>query len=234
MKDISDCFEDLSHALRVLQEADHKAHTQKLILLDVREAVWNIETAYAATLNSVHSLCDAAIGARIVSNYVLYNTVEISALLALRNARHHNHARKIRTIYRFHLDDSPESTMTYDLINYPVHPENSEGFEVYISAYDLLELLNLPEAKTRIRVAKSLELKIYLGISTFSPEIARRQFLNFISILINGCVEIHKLIGAHITPTSVEAKLFHFLFDNMPKTDLKTHLHQELILPPLK
>lgn len=59
MSQITDAFEDLSHALRVLLEANYHAHQSGLLELDRAEAVGNIETALAAVLISFHSLYDA-------------------------------------------------------------------------------------------------------------------------------------------------------------------------------
>lgn len=59
MSQITDAFEDLSHALRILLEADDRAHRQGLLQIDRAEAVGNIDTALGAVLNAFHSLYDA-------------------------------------------------------------------------------------------------------------------------------------------------------------------------------
>jgi hypothetical protein len=51
---VSDAFEDLSHAFRVLLEADDRANRQGLLQLDRAEAVGNIEIALAAVLNTFY------------------------------------------------------------------------------------------------------------------------------------------------------------------------------------
>lgn len=51
---VTDAFEDLSHAFRVLLEADIRANRQGLLQLDRAEAVGNIETALASVMNAFH------------------------------------------------------------------------------------------------------------------------------------------------------------------------------------
>ncbi len=52
MSQITDAFEDLSHAFRVLLEADDRAHRQRLLQLHQAEAVGNIETSLARILGA--------------------------------------------------------------------------------------------------------------------------------------------------------------------------------------
>ena len=58
MTTISDAFEDLSHALRVLLEAHLRANGG-LLQIDRAEAVGNIEAGLSGVLNAFHSLYDA-------------------------------------------------------------------------------------------------------------------------------------------------------------------------------
>lgn len=93
MNEISDAFESLAHALRVLLEADWHAKVGGLLEVDRAEAVGNIEAALAGVLNAFHSLYDAINKSTDVA-IEWYANPELAMILVLRNARHHNHAKK--------------------------------------------------------------------------------------------------------------------------------------------
>ncbi|WP_338943590.1 hypothetical protein [Paraburkholderia sp. 22B1P] len=97
MNSVSHSFEDLAQALRILLEAHSRAERQGLIRIDRAEATGNIENAVSGVLNAYHSLFDAMSKAQMQPDW--YRTPELALMLVLRNARHHNHARKIRTLY---------------------------------------------------------------------------------------------------------------------------------------
>ncbi|WP_025998430.1 hypothetical protein [Xanthomonas phaseoli] len=58
MTTLTDAFDDFSHALRALQEADYRANSG-LLVVDRAEAVGNIENAWSSVLSAFHSLYDA-------------------------------------------------------------------------------------------------------------------------------------------------------------------------------
>ena len=92
-------FEDLAQTFRVLLESDWKF--KQLITVDRPEAVGTLETAINAKLNAFHNLYDLML--QNLGNPVdWYLTPELCVILSIRNARHHNKANRIRSIYNFH------------------------------------------------------------------------------------------------------------------------------------
>ena len=92
-------FEDLAQTFRVLLESDWKF--KQLITVDRPEAVGTLETAINTKLNAFHNLYDLML--KDLGNPVdWYSTPELCVILSIRNARHHNKANRIRSIYNFH------------------------------------------------------------------------------------------------------------------------------------
>ena len=89
MSPVSNAFEDLSHALRLLLEADMRANAGGLLQIDRAEAVGNIESALAGVLNAFHSQYDAT-NKDDSLNIEWQTTPELAIILALRNAREHS------------------------------------------------------------------------------------------------------------------------------------------------
>lgn len=119
MNTITDAFDDFSHSLRVLQEADFRA-ASGLLVVDRAEAVGNIENAWSSVLNAFHSLYDAM---EKDPGYSLdwYAKPELALILVLRNARHHNHARKVRTLYAHYVQEAEKigRLEMYLLLDFP-------------------------------------------------------------------------------------------------------------------
>jgi hypothetical protein len=144
---IDHAFDDLAHSLRVLLEAHYRAHGGGLLMVDRAEAVGNIENALSSVLNGFHSLYDA-MGSELNERPIdWYTNGPLATILALRNARHHNKANKIRTLYNYHARESarPDRMTSYVLIDFPASEEGADTFDVYISWSDLDQLLAMPK-----------------------------------------------------------------------------------------
>jgi hypothetical protein len=217
---VNDAFEDLAHALRVLIEAHIRAH-QGLLQVDRAEAVGNIDNAFASVLNAFHSLYDALNKDGAPVNW--YDIPELSVVLALRNARHHNLANKIRTLYTYHGQEAekiPDLT-SYVLVNFPAQEEGASTFEVYVSWGDLKELLSLPTSVSRIRSQTAKQIIEYLQAEKFAGY-ARdyglaegRVFVNAVPLIVNAAAKIVPLIKSKISPRSMESELYLRLFEDM-------------------
>lgn len=228
---ITDAFEDLSHALRVLLEADARANRQGLLQLDRAEAVGNIETALAAVMNAFHSLYDA-MGKEGHGGLIdWYKTPELATVLTLRNARHHNQAKKVRTMYSYYAQEAAKigRMEMYILVDFPATEEGADTFDVYISWADLKTLLSLPAAETRIRDAAAQSIRAYLGSSKF-PEYAthyeldeERVFFNVVPIFVNAAVKIVPLIKHLVSPRSMEGETYLRLFQHVSPADTQNH-----------
>lgn len=232
MSQITDAFEDLSHALRVLLEANYHAHQGGLLELDRAEAVGNIETALAAVLNSFHSLYDA-MDKEGHSNLVdWYKTPELATLLILRNARHHNQAKKIRTMYSYYAQEAKKigRMEMYILVDFPAQEEGADTFDVYLSWADLKRLFALPAQDTRIREVIADSIRDYLATDKFRNYAAdydieeERVFFNVVPLFVNAAIKVVPLIKDLVSPRSMEGETYLTLFQHVPPSD--THNHE--------
>lgn len=228
---ITDAFEDLSHALRVLLEADASANRQGLLLIDRAEAVGNIETALSAVMNSFHSLYDAMKKEGHGGVCDWYKAPELATVLTLRNARHHNHARKIRTLYSYYAQEAKKigQMERYVLVDFSASEEGGDTFDVYMSWADLKTLLNLPEAETCIRDAVAQAIRAYLGSSKFLGYAAHYElneecvFFNVVPLFVNAAVKLVPLIKPLVSPRSTESETFLTLFQDMLPANTQNH-----------
>ncbi len=132
---IEHAFEELCQSLRILLEADFRANRGGLLLVDRAEAVGNIETALTSVLNAFHSLNDA-IKKQLGSNPInWYETGPLAVVLAIRNARHHNKANRIRSLYTYHTQEAEriQHMEQFVLVDYPIPDEGADTFDVFIS-----------------------------------------------------------------------------------------------------
>jgi hypothetical protein len=228
---ITDAFEDLSHALRVLLEADASANRKGLLQLDRAEAVGNIETALAAVLNAFHSLYDALEKENHEKVIDWYKTPELATVLMLRNARHHNHAKKIRTMYSYYAQEAEKigRMEMYILVDFPAAEDGAGTFSVYISWADLKTLLALPTKTTKISEPTAQSIRAYLGTATFKDYATHyeleeeRVFFNVVPLFVNAAVKLVPLIKHLVSPRSMEGKTFLTLFQHVLPADTVNH-----------
>jgi hypothetical protein len=228
---VTDAFEDLSHALRVLLEADVHAHRQGLLQVDRAEAVGNIETGLAAVLNAFHSLYDAMDKEGLSNLIDWYNTAELAAVLLLRNARHHNRAKKIRTMYSYYAQEAEKigRMEMYILVDFPGEEDDADTFDVYISWADLKTLLALPPQETRIREPVAQAVRDHLGATKFRDYAAyyeleeERVFFNIVPLLVNAAVKVVPLIKHLVSPRSMESETYLTLFQHVLPADTQNH-----------
>lgn len=226
MDAMTDAFEDLSHALRVLLESHLKA-VQGLLLVDRAEAVGNIENALASVLNAFHSLYDAMEKFGYESLLDWYETPELATILVLRNARHHNQARKIRTLYSYYLQTAKVvgGMEFFTLVDFPAGEEDADTFDVYLSWEDLRYLLSIPVSETRIRPQTAQLIRQYLGVSKFSEYAEKddltedRVFFNVVPLVVNAATKLTPFILDLIEPRSMEAKVYLNLFKDLIPSD---------------
>lgn len=228
---ITDAFEDLSHALRILLEADARAHRQGLLQLDRAEAVGNIETALAAVLNAFHSMYDAMEKEGHGGLIDWYKAPELATVLTLRNARHHNQAKKIRTMYSYYAQEAEKigGMEMYILVDFPAAEDGADTFDVYISWADLKTLFALPQQATRIRESAAQSIRAYLGAANFPGYAAHyeldedRVFFNVVPIFVNAAAKLVPLIKHLVSPRSMEGETYLMLFQDMLPADTQNH-----------
>lgn len=226
---IGNAFEELSQSLRVLLEANY--HAKELIFVDRAEAIGNIETALTNVLNSFHSLYDATNKQLQEKPIDWYKTGSLSFILAIRNARHHNHANRIRTLYTYHLQESEnfQTMEQYILIDFPSFEEEADTFDVYISWEDIGELISMPKNISKMTVDTCSEIMDYLNSKKFSEyaEMYNLQegkvFLNIVPLIVNAAIEIVPLIKNYCNSNTTESNTFKELFSNIKPADTINH-----------
>ena len=212
-------FEDLAQTFRVLLESHFKL--VQLLNVDRAEAIGNLETALNAKLNAFHSLYDSMLQNNI-NTINWYETPELCIILAIRNARHHNKANKIRNIYNFHRHEAadPTTPQKYFYVDFPAPPEEEGGdcFDVPLSWFDIDLFLSLPRAESRLRPEARQLIREYLNADAFEQEAENNNikkeniFINFVPIALNAGISLHDHIKDHVETDSTEATYFlqHF------------------------
>ncbi len=227
MSPVSNAFEDLSHALRVLLEADMRANAGGLLQIDRAEAVGNIESALAGLLNAFHSLYDAT-NKDDSPNIEWQTTPELAIILALRNARHHNHAKKIRTLYTYYNQEARKvgEMEIFVFLDFPATEEGADTFDVFMSWDDLNAFLTMPTSITRIRPSNVQAIRQYMGAGEFRAYAKRydqsedRIFFNIVPLICNAAAILVPKIAHLIEPQSTESETYLWLFSDMPQSDI--------------
>jgi len=228
---ISAAFEDLSQALRVLLEAHWKAYAGNLLLVDRAEAVGNIDTGLNAVLHAFHSLYDAIEKQHGVNPVDWYATPELAVILAMRNARHHNKANRIRNIYTYHVStsSSPTQRVKYVLIDFPAEEDGADTFEIYLSWSDLEQLLNMASEESRLRKGTKELIHRYLGAERFPAYAAthgvgiEKLFFNVIPLIVNAARTIVPLIKTDLKPISTESETYMMHFGSVSRAQTDKH-----------
>jgi hypothetical protein len=228
-------FEDLAQTFRVLIESNWKF--QQLITVDRPEAVGTIETAINAKLNAFHNLYDLMLQ-DLGKPVDWYSTPQLCVILAIRNARHHNKANRIRSIYNFHTQtcDSPTDKRNYLYVDFPANPEEDGGdlFDVPLSWGDLDTFLSLPRNESRLRPEARELVRTYLNAEEFETEADRggirkeHIFFNFVPLTLNAGIAIQPYVKDHVTPDSVESKSFLDLFGSIGAAVTTQHEYEIL------
>ncbi|WP_200233473.1 hypothetical protein [Thiohalocapsa halophila] len=229
MNATTDAFEDLAHALRVLLEANYHAHGGGLLQVDRAEAVGNIEMGLANVLNAFHSLYDALEKDGHPKLVPWYDKPELALLLVLRNARHHNHAKKVRTMHSYYAQtaDKIGNMEMYVLLDFPALEEGADTFDVYLSWADFKELLSMPQKETRIRPALAQKIESYLGSSCYADYAAKyelpeeRVFFNVVPLIVNAAVKLVPTIKHLVSPRSTEGKTYLDIFQHILPADTR-------------
>lgn len=216
---LSHSFEDLAQTFRGLTEAHFNFY--RLVSLDRGEAIGHIETAINAMLNAFHNLYDL-MGQNNLNSIDWYDTPELCVILAMRNARHHNKANRIRSLYNFHryeMDDPTQSEI-YIYVSFPAGSDEEGGsfFDIPLSWSDLSELINMPRQESRLRATAKGYIREYLNADAFENEAKKagiatdKIFINFVPLAMNAGKSLYPHVKDHIRTDSVEASYFlsHF------------------------
>ncbi|MFJ7438239.1 hypothetical protein ACIQW5_11335 [Methylorubrum thiocyanatum] len=224
---MTDAFESFAHSLRILLEAHFGAY--ELLMVDPHEAAGNVEQGLSQLLNSIASLYDVAQSVPGI-DFDWYGTPETAVLLSIRNARHHNHANRIRGLYNFHLQQpSPQIPRKYVFVDYPETKDGGKGFDIPVSWFDFATLLSMPQKASRIRPSAVESMKGYLLADKFDSYAteygvpSEMVFFNLNPLIVNAGIKFVPFLKPYITPRSMEGKWFAGHFENVERTDPHTH-----------
>lgn len=219
---VAQAFDDLAHAMRVLLEA--RIGANQLFRVDYAEAVGNIEAGLSRVLDSYHSLYDAMEKEAIRTRVDWYATPELCAILALRNARHHNLCGKVRTIFRYH-DNTvtpPSTKKKYLIVSYPPGDEDATSIDLPLSLGDLTALLALPLSESRLRKSTREIIESYMALPQVIEEGKRQgfdvkqMFFDVVSLIVNAGIALRPHIADRIQHLSTESKHFDVHFKIVP------------------
>lgn len=232
---LSQAFDDLAHALRRLFEADYQAHRGGLMSTDRAEAVGNIESALTAVLNAFHSIYDILADEPGAPGKQWFGIGPLALVLAIRNARHHNKANKIRSLYNLHVQEARRVTGVemYVLVDFPRAESLQGAFQLFVSWADLKTLLNMPDSRVSATSRRAIE--DYLGFADFEgfadscrqPE--KAVVFNIVTVLTDAGIAMMPLISDNLEPLSTESEAFAMLFETSDPSDNK---HPEFICGP--
>ena len=222
---ISPAFESFAHSLRIMVEVNERSH--KLLLLDPHEAAGNIEQAVTQVLNAFHSFYDSS---KDEAAFDWYGTVETATILAVRNARHHNIANRIRGLYAYHLQlPNPQNPSSYVYVDYPEAEDAGYTFDIPISWFDMNQMLHLPSEEVRLKNKIQQSILDYLDEQKMNNYAAgynvpnEHIFFNSVPLIVNALIKLMPILRGYIKPESVEAETFADLYKYVLPS--KTHRH---------
>ncbi len=222
-------FEDLAQTFRVLLESNLKFHA--LMPVDTAEAIGTLETAINAKLNAFHNLYDLMGKNEISPNW--YEVPELCTVLAIRNARHHNKANRIRNLYNFHRYTAPSPTKPekYFYVDFPAPPEEKGGdcFNVPLSWSDLDQFLSLPKRESHMWPKSAAAVREYLNFAAIEAESVRagipkeRIFFNLVPLALNAGIALQEHVRPYVKADSTEASYFLHHFKTVCPALTKNH-----------
>lgn len=225
---ISARFESLAQAFRVFGEQNFRF--SPLFLIDAPEAVGNLDHSIDGILNAFHGLYDAV---KMEANdaFDFYAEPICALVLRLRNARHHNKANGLRSIYRCARIE--ERGVDYLLINFAAgEAEKGGGFaEHYISWADVCLALALQSEKYAVSVhagrarINATKFEDWCSAHGYSEH---QMFVNLIPILSAAGTVCVKPLAKYINPQSVEAEAFLDIFTTVQPANFANQDYVEL------
>ncbi|MBP1006420.1 hypothetical protein [Enterobacter hormaechei] len=229
-------FEDLAQSFRVLLESHFSF--SRLLHVDRAEAIGNLEAGINTQLQAFHSMYDNMIQRGV--NFDWYTCPELLTILVIRNARHHNKANKIRTLFNHHrLNAFPPTTVkNYFYVDFPSPPEEAGGdcFDVPVSWADIDEMLTLPRKESHLRPEVRERIRKYLNADSFESAASesglgkQHIFINYVPLSLNAAIALYPHVVDLVTPheDSIEAK--YFLHHFQTTAPALTNVHEQGVL----
>lgn len=227
---ISDRFEDFAQSLRIFIE--QKYRYRELFLIDADEAVGNVELACKSMLDTFASLYDAS-RAEDQVNFDFYANPLCCAVLAYRNAKHHNKANGIRSAHKHARQNERQD---YLCVDFPAG-EGEEGgsfIDHYASWSDYSALLDMPSQQSRLRAGSRELIRNRIHASMFEAFAAQNNaplstvYINMIPIIIGAGSEFIGALRPHINAVTTESEAFVSNFENVAQANFSAPEYAEL------
>lgn len=201
-----------------------------LFLVDPPEAVGNLDHAVDGILNAFHGLYDA-VNAEAKGAFDFYANPIAGFVLWVRNARHHNKANRVRSVYR--CARTEENETNYILVDFAAGEKEEGGAfaEHYVSWKDICLIFEAqsqkyPASVEAYRAGLSAdEMEAWCKDHGYSE---RQIYVNLIPILAAAGSACTGAIANYITPESVEAEAFLNIFQNVQAADFTKISYSEL------
>lgn len=222
MKSISEAFDSFAHALRV--NTEHLIRAPELMKVDPQEAAGNLDQGLLSILNGFHSVYDAANDDPRIS-FAWNREPTTATLLAIRNARHHNHAHRIRSVEGyFTRAGRAQLSKEYHLVTYGDGNGEAPLFIQALSWSDISELLDMPFDMTRLSAAKVGAMRAYLGADSIASHIAAQTstapiFFDVLPLIVNAAKAAIAVIEPHLETYSMEGQGFKEHFEDVEVVD---------------
>jgi len=151
--------------------------------------------------------------------------------LALRNARHHNKARRVRSLYNYHAQEAeaPGRMEQYLFVDFPAIEEGADSFNLFLSWLDFDELLEMPQSENRLAATVPALIKSYLNSEKFEEYAdyyglgKERVVFNVVPLIVNAGFDIVPSIHEFCSHGSTEAKFFLQHFTVSKRADTRNH-----------
>lgn len=224
---LNQAFDNLAHGFRILFEADYHAHRGGLMFTDRAEAVGNIEAAFTAVLHGFHSIYDVLAEEPGAPGKQWFSIGPLAAVMTMRNARHHNKANKIRSLYNLHAQEArrPDRMEMYVYVDFPREESNHSAFQLFVSWADMKMLFEMPEKQSQVKAGTREVVEQYMGSTNFAAfaqhynEPESRVVFNAVTILTDAGIAMMPFLAGGLESFSTEGEAFKFMFETSEASD---------------
>lgn len=219
-------IDKLAHSLRHFMEC--VLHSKELLEIDEAEAIGNMETSFESVINTFHSLKDISDKQKLKFNW--YTKPETLILLLIRNARHHNLANNIRSVFSHKREANKKTKLLF--VDFKSKENGSNTFDFYLCWKDIDTFIKLPKKESRIRSPQETKRIIYEYLDGNSLNNYQEQngidseciYINIVPLLVNAMKELFPDFKDYVNPDlSTESYVFKHNFSTVKGFDCKNH-----------
>ncbi len=209
---------------------------RQLFAVDKDEAIANLELGMTNILNTFHSLYDAC-NENTAIKVEWYSIPELLVVLSVRNAKHHNHANKIRSFFSAKAKEIVAKIEKKTLlVDFPKDDCQLGCIDFYISWSDFDAYLSLPRKNVKEKKLEEAKLLVreYLNADAFESYATASKldfndiYINLVPLVMNAGIFLYPSIKDFLTLTSSEAESFNDYFRDECSFVTQKHTYQIL------